>query len=130
DRPNPRNVLRATTVLLMKERAGRVGGAGVRAMLHGILSASANSRVHLIGHSYGCKVVLSALANGSAPPRAVESVLLLQPATSAKCFADADDRSPAGGYRPALERARQPIITAVSSHAEPRTRPCQFAARS
>lgn len=129
DRLNPRNVIRATTVLLMKDRAGRVGGAGVRAMLHGILAASADSRVHLIGHSYGCKVVLSALANGSAPPRPVDSVLLLQPATSAKCFADADDRNPAGGYRPALERSRQPIITTFSSHDVPLTKLFHFAAR-
>jgi hypothetical protein len=129
DRLNPRNVIRATTVLLMKDRAGRVGGTGVRTMLHGILAASADSRVHLVGHSYGCKVVLSALANGSPPPRNVDSVLLLQPATSAKCFADPDDRRPAGGYRPALERSRQPVITTFSSHDVPLTKLFHFAAR-
>lgn len=126
---NPRNVIRSATVLLMKDRAGRVGGAGVRDMLHGILAASPDSRVHLIGHSYGAKVVLSALANGSAPSRPVESVLLLQPATSAKCFADPAAGEPAGGYRPALDRSRQPIMTTFSSHDVPLTKLFHFAAR-
>lgn len=129
DKLNPRNAIRAATVLLMKDRAGRVGGAGVRTMLHGILTASADSRVHLVGHSYGGKVVLSALAHGSGPSRPVDSVLLLQPATSAKCFADPGDGQPAGGYRPALERSRQPIMTTFSRHDTPLTRLFHVAAR-
>lgn len=129
DTLNPRNAIRSATVLLMKDRAGRVGGAGVRTMLHGILKASPDSRVHLIGHSYGAKVVLSALAAGSAPTRPVESVLLLQPATSAKCFADPDGTEPAGGYRPALDRCAQPIMTTFSRHDAPLTKLFHFAAR-
>ncbi len=129
DNLNPRNLIRGATVLLMKDRAGRVGGAGVRDMLHDVLDASTDSRVHLVGHSYGAKVVLSALANGSAPTRGVESVLLLQPATSARCFADPDGTAPAGGYRPALERSRQPIMTTFSSHDVPLTRLFHLAAR-
>ncbi|WP_154402072.1 alpha/beta fold hydrolase [Ornithinimicrobium cavernae] len=129
DRLNPRNIIRSATVLLMKDRAGRVGGAGVRTMLHGILGAATDSRVHLVGHSYGGKVVLSALAHGAAPARPVESVLLLQPATSAKCFADPGDGKPAGGYRPALDRTRQPLMTTFSSHDVPLTKLFHFAAR-
>ncbi|MCK0113170.1 hypothetical protein MWU75_13560 [Ornithinimicrobium sp. F0845] len=129
DKLNPRNVIRSATVLLMKDRAGRVGAAGVRTMLHGILAASEESRVHLVGHSYGAKVVLSALAHGSAPSRQVESVLLLQPATSAKCFADASGGNRAGGYRPALERSKQPIMTTFSRHDAPLTKLFHFAAR-
>lgn len=129
DALNPRNAVRSATVLLMKDRAGRVGGAGVRAMLHRLLEASPDSRVHLIGHSYGGKVVLSALAAGSAPARPVESVLLLQPATSARCFADPDGTRAAGGYRPALERSRQPVMTTFSRHDVPLTRLFHLAAR-
>lgn len=129
DNLNPRNLIRSATVLLMKDRAGRVGGAGVRAMLHDLLEASTDSRVHLIGHSYGAKVVLSALAHGDGPSREVESVLLLQPATSAQCFADPDGAQPAGGYRPALERSRQPIMSTFSSHDVPLTRLFHLAAR-
>lgn len=129
DKLNPRNAIRTATVLLMKDRAGRVGGTGVRAMLHGILSSSPTSRVHLVGHSYGGKVVLSALANGAAPPRPVESVLLLQPATSARCFADPTATQRAGGYRAALERVRQPIMTTFSRHDAPLTKVFHLAAR-
>ncbi|WP_114907549.1 alpha/beta fold hydrolase [Ornithinimicrobium murale] len=129
DKLNPRNLIRSATVLLMKDRAGRVGGAGVRSMLHDLLDSSPDSRVRLIGHSYGGKVVLSALAHGSAPKRPVESVLLLQPATSAKCFADPDREHPAGGYRPALDRARQPVMTTFSRHDVPLTRLFHLAAR-
>lgn len=129
DKLNPLNVVRSATVLLMKDRAGRVGGAGVRTMLHGILDASPDSRVHLVGHSYGAKVVLSALAAGSAPSRQVESVLLLQPATSARCFADPHGEEAAGGYRPALDRSRQPIMTTFSRHDVPLTKLFHFAAR-
>ena len=129
DRLNPRNVIRTATVLLMKDRAGRVGAAGVRAMLHRLVAASTSSRVHLVGHSYGAKVVLSALAHGEAPSRQVESVLLLQPATSAQCFADPGRGGRGGGYRPALERSRQPIMTTFSRHDVPLTRLFHLAAR-
>lgn len=129
DTLNPRNVIRTATVLLMKDRAGRVGAAGVRSLLHDLVSASGDSRVHLVGHSYGAKVVLSALAHGTAPSRPVESVLLLQPATSAKCFADPDGANPAGGYRPALARSRQPVMTTFSRHDVPLTKLFHLAAR-
>lgn len=126
---NPRNAIRSATVLLMKDRAGRVGAAGVRDMLHRLLGASTDARVRLIGHSYGGKVVLSALAAGNAPTRPVESVLLLQPATSARCFADPDGSTPAGGYRPALARSRQPVMTTFSRHDVPLTQLFHVAAR-
>lgn len=129
DALNPRNVIRTATVLLMKDRAGKVGGHGVADLLRGLLAASATSRVHLVGHSYGCKVVLSALANGQAPVRDVESVLLLQPATSALCFARDVEGGRPGGYRVALERTRQPIVTTFSRHDVPLTKLFHLAAR-
>jgi hypothetical protein len=127
---DPRNIVRVATVLLMKDRAGHVGGTGVAAMLRRLVDASPDSRLHLVGHSYGCKVVLSALCNGPAPGRPVESVLLLQPALSCLCFAtDADGKGHAGGYRAALERTRQPIMTTFSSHDIPLTQLFHWAVR-
>jgi pimeloyl-ACP methyl ester carboxylesterase len=117
-------------VLLMKDRAGRVGARGVHDLLGRLVGASPDVRVHLIGHSYGCRVVLSALCAGDPPVRPVDSVLLLEPATSALCFAtDVDGSGRPGGYRPALERSRQPILTTFSGHDVPLTKLFHFAAR-
>jgi hypothetical protein len=122
-----RDGLRLTTVLVMKDRAGRVGGRGVAEALHELADAS-DARISLIGHSYGAKVVLSALTAGSGPSREVDSVLLLQPALSCFAFAANIEGAP-GGYRPALDRVRLPIVTTYSGHDEPLTKAFHLAAR-
>lgn len=111
---DPREILRKATVYLMKDRAGVVGGAGVAPLLREALQESP-IRVHLAGHSYGAKVMLAALAK-LPPGRQVTSVLLLQPAVSARCFADriAEHGDKPGGYRAALERAALPVFTTFS----------------
>ena len=127
---DPRELVRVATVLLMKDRAGRVGGRGVADLLRRLVDASPEVRVHLVGHSYGGKVVLSALCAGSAPSRPVDSVLLLEPALSALCFAtNVDGSGRPGGYRAALERTRQPILTTFSSHDVPLTKFFHLAVR-
>jgi hypothetical protein len=120
---NPRNLVRGTTVWLMKDRSGRVGARGVHDLLDDLL-ASSEAQLHLIGHSYGCKVALSALCSRQLT-RPVESVLLLQPACSHLCFAaDVPGLGQPGGYRNALEpgRCRQPVMATLSSHDRPLTR--------
>lgn len=110
---DPRLVLRMGTVWKMKDRAGTVGANGVHLLLRDLLTAC-DAAVHLIGHSYGCKVMLSALAMGPLS-RPVTSVLLLQPAVSHRCFAaDADGKGHPGGYRVVLERISQPLLTTFS----------------
>ena len=123
-----RNGIRATTVLLMKDRAGRVGGTGVAQMLHRLADASTETRISLAGHSYGAKVVLSAVCNGPAPSRKVDSVLLLQPALSCYAFTSDLEGKP-GGYRPAFDRVRLPIITTYSGHDAPLTKVFHLAVR-
>ena len=109
-----RNAIRGTTVWMMKDRAGVVGARGVSPLLVDLLAAG-NARVHLIGHSYGGKVMLSALSVPPALPRKVHSMLLLQPAVSHLCFADEVplNHNP-GGYRVALGRVERPILTTFS----------------
>lgn len=125
---DPRGLVRLATVLLMKDRAGRVGGRGVADLLEHLLAAG-DAHVHLVGHSYGAKVVLSALV-AKPHSRQVESVLLLQPAVSHLCFAsDVDGAGRPGGYRPALERARQPVMTTYSRHDFPLTKVFHWAVR-
>ncbi|WP_433202257.1 hypothetical protein ACQP00_32015 [Dactylosporangium sp. CS-047395] len=129
---DPRGIIRAATVLLMKDRAGRVGAAGVAPLLEALCRAPGNPRVHLIGHSYGAKVLLSALCTAPADTPPVDSVLLLQPAVSAWCFAGAGHvpgSDGPGGYHAAPERSREPIVTTFSRHDVPLTRLFHWAVR-
>jgi pimeloyl-ACP methyl ester carboxylesterase len=99
----------------MKDRAGAVGATGVHTLLRDVLGATEAS-VHLVGHSYGCKVMLSAVAAG-ALPRRVSSALLLQPAISHRSFAvDADGKGHPGGYRSALQSIAEPVMCTFTSH--------------
>ena len=113
-----RDGIRLTTVLLMKDRSGRVGGNGVARMLRDIARDCSNARISLAGHSYGAKVMLSAVCNGPALSRKVDSVLLLQPALSCYAFT-ADFDGHVGGYHSALDRVREPIVTTYSRHDVP-----------
>ncbi|MEM7130417.1 MAG: hypothetical protein AAF702_29095 [Chloroflexota bacterium] len=110
----PQNAMRMLTVWKMKDRAGLVGSKGLGQLLAQILKHS-DGRVHLVGHSYGCKVILSALCEGETIPRNASSMLLLQPAVNHLCFAaEVPGSGKAGGYRKALERVEQPILSTYS----------------
>jgi hypothetical protein len=132
DKLNPRNIIRGLTVWHIKDRAGTVGANGVADLLIDMLEAStpdantpenarATARLHLIGHSYGCKVMLSAIC-AKELPRPVTSLLLLQPAVSYLCFAEDVGGGKPGGYRAALTRVTQPILTTFSRHDRPLTK--------
>ena len=109
---DPRNLVRVTTVMQMKDRAGVVGRDGVGPLLHDLGVANEQVRIHLIGHSYGCIVVLSALAADVNANLRVQSVLLLQPAVSQWCFAkQIPGTNRPGGYRKALDRVKGPVFT-------------------
>lgn len=113
---NPRELLRKVTVFTMKDRAGVVGSTGVAELVRDAVESS-KIRVHLAGHSYGAKVVLAALARLPAPLQ-VTSVLLLQPAVSARCFAERiPERGGApGAYRQVLGKTVLPLFTTFSEH--------------
>jgi pimeloyl-ACP methyl ester carboxylesterase len=113
---DPREIIRKATVFLMKDRAGTVGAAGVAELVRDV-AAIKNLRVHLTGHSYGAKVMLSALAR-LPESRQVTSVLLLQAAVSARCFAPAiPERSgKPGGYHEVLGKSVLPPFVTFSPH--------------
>jgi pimeloyl-ACP methyl ester carboxylesterase len=71
---------------------------------------ASESRVHLVGHSYGAQVMLSAVTNATLP-RPIHSMLLLQPAVSRLCFARDVGTGRAGGYRQSLPKIRLPILS-------------------
>jgi len=112
---DPRRALRVASVYLMKDRAGTVGWHGVAALVHDLLAAS-NAPLHLVGHSYGAKVVLSALA-GARLPRPVSSALLLEPAVSHLCFAaQSPINGGKGGYHDVLSTIEDSIVMTYSAH--------------
>jgi hypothetical protein len=112
---DPRNLLRLGSLWKMKARAGTVGAFGVGPLIRHVLENS-DARLHLIGHSFGARVVLSALASDT-PARPARSMLLLQPAVNRWCFADdVAGTGRSGGYRPVLDRVEQPVLSTFSSH--------------
>lgn len=117
DKLDPRNIIKPFTVWQMKDRAGVVGSRGVSDLLRELLQHS-SARIHLLGHSFGCKVVMSATA--SLPERAlrkVHSALLLQPAISQYAFAPVVPESGLqGGYFGNLARIELPVVTTFSSN--------------
>ena len=111
---DPRNLVRVGTLWKMKARAGEVGVNGVGPLLREVLRTSA-ARLHLIGHSFGARVLLSAMA-AQAPVRPARSMLLLEPAVNRWCFAPVvESTGVPGGYRPVLDRVEQPILTTFTN---------------
>ncbi len=112
----PRQAIRAFSVWQMKDRAGVVGSNGVSPLLRELIAANANARTHLVGHSFGAKVVLSAVASGAPlADDAVESILLLQPAVNFWCFAqDVDGLGFPGGYHDVPRAVKQPLTMTFS----------------
>lgn len=114
---DPRWALRIASVYQMKDRAGIVGGNGVAALLRDLQGASDKPRpLHLVGHSYGCKVVLSALLHAGEDAQ-VQTVLLLQPAMSHLAFADTiPDLNQPGGYQVIPDRVKRSLVMTYSAN--------------
>jgi hypothetical protein len=122
----PVDGVRLFSVWQMKDRAATVGGNGVAVLLRDLMAASAGrpdrpaARTHLIGHSFGAKVLLSAICNPGDLDRPVSSLLLLQPAINQYGLADhVPHRAGPGGYHPALARVSQPILSTFSNRDVP-----------
>lgn len=115
---DPTDLVKLASLYQMKDRAGRVGTRGVSVLLRNMLAATqANgAKVHVFGHSFGAKVMLSAICAPQALPQEPASLLLLQPAISHLCFAtNVPGRGGEGGYRAALDRVQSPIFSTFSS---------------
>ncbi len=124
-----RDTLRQATVWLMKDRAGRVGRDGLSPLLADLMRSAPQARLHLVGHSFGCRALLAAIC-ADPPPRPVTSLLLLQAAINHLCFAiDPAGNGRPGGFRPALERVEEPILATFSKNDQSLTRFFQLALR-
>ena len=113
---DPRNILKPFTLWQMKDRAGRVGAHGVAPLLTDLLANNDTARIHLLGHSFGCKVVMTATSAMPSPSRQIESALLLQAAVSQYAFSPSvPGLNVPGGFVKALDRVRLPIFATYSS---------------
>jgi len=115
---DPRNLVKPFTVWQMKNRAGEVGANGLAPLLEALLARTdASTRIHLLGHSFGCKVVMTGACVMAKPARTIESALLLQGAVSQYAFADdVPERNVPGGFHKALERVKRPIMATFSRY--------------
>ena len=107
---------RAATFKLMKERAGIVGRRAVASTLDQIQSAFPRVRVHLAGHSFGCRAIASAAVVMVKP---VASMTLLQGAMSHNSFSpDFKGNQHAGGFRDVITggKCRGPMLITYSVH--------------
>jgi len=105
DMLDPKHLLRLFSVYKMKDRAGKVGAHGVADLLRDLTKIG--PPVHLTGHSFGAKVMLSAVAAGAPPDPKPATALLLQPAISHLCFAtEVKGRDGHGGYFAVLDERR------------------------
>lgn len=105
-----RELLRVLSYYEMKNRAGVIGRVGLGPLLAGL---PGDPRVHLVGHSFGARMVSYAL---TAPGWTARSLLLVQGAFSHFAFAPElpFDRARAGGLGGASARVAGPLAATFS----------------
>jgi hypothetical protein len=115
-----REVLRTLSYYEMKNRAGVVGRSGLGPLLVKLKQARVGIRVHLMGHSFGARLISFALAGlpasmtGEASP--VKSLLLIQGAFSHFSFASqAPVTAGAGALAPYANRVDGPLLATFSA---------------
>ena len=96
-----RNFLNYTTYYQMKERAGAIGQGGLNLLLTRLKNRFPALKIHLIGHSFGGRLVTATAAGQDVPPAfRPASMTLLQAAFSHFGFArDYDHRQSNGLFR-------------------------------
>ncbi|MFG2122345.1 serine-threonine protein kinase [Streptomyces sp. NPDC048710] len=114
--PNPwegaKELLRQATYYTMKRRAGTVGEHGLGPFVGQLAQAATGVRVHLVGHSFGGRLVAFALRGLPDGVRAVKSVTLLQGAFSHYAFAARLPQDPdtAGALKDRHKRIDGPLV--------------------
>lgn len=95
-----KNLLNGVTYYEMKARAGTVGEKGLAPLVKRIRSRRDGLRIHLVGHSFGGRLVTAAAS--ALPADALASMTLLQAAFSHFGFADEWKPGQPGGFRGAV----------------------------
>jgi hypothetical protein len=113
-RSGARNALNLATYYTMKQRAGDTGRRGVAPVLRQLRQAVPDLRLHLVGHSFGGRLVAAAALgeDDTDPALPVDSVTLLQAAFSHHGFAEDYEPGKHGFFRNVLSgaRVRGPLV--------------------
>jgi hypothetical protein len=108
------NFLNYTTYYLMKARAGDVGVKGVAPLIQKLRGSRGDLRIHMIGHSFGCRLASAAInALPEQEQFRPDTVLLLQGAFSHNGFAlDDGGEVGRGVFRDVIDqkKVRGPIL--------------------
>ncbi|MEV7615604.1 serine-threonine protein kinase [Streptomyces sp. NPDC089799] len=113
-----KELLRQATYHRMKKRAGVVGERGLGPVLTELSRSRPGLRIHLIGHSFGARVVSFALRAVPDGWRFVRSLTLLQGAFSHYAFADRlpHDGDRGGALAGLQRRVDGPVVSCHSRH--------------
>jgi hypothetical protein len=109
--------VRFASFFQMKARAGVVGEKGVGRFLARLAETRPDVRVHLVGHSFGARVVsysLKGLASPDASP--VHSLTLIQGAFSHWTFADPQPWGHPGELSAFADRVHGPLVAIFSQY--------------
>ena len=118
--PNPwkgaRELLRQAAYFAMKRRAGTVGERGLGPAVGRLAAVAPEVRVHLVGHSFGGRLVSFALRGLPEGVHSVKSVTLLQGAFSHYAFAARlpDDPRTGGVLQGQQNRVDGPLVCCYS----------------
>ncbi|MFH8341393.1 serine-threonine protein kinase [Streptomyces sp. AM6-12] len=118
--PNPwegaKELLRQAAYYQMKGRAGTVGEHGLGPLLGQLAARAPGVRVHLVGHSFGARLVSFALRGLPGEARPVKSVTLLEGAFSHHAFAERlpDDPHKSGALKDQQRRIDGPLVCCYS----------------
>ncbi|MEV6484599.1 serine-threonine protein kinase [Streptomyces sp. NPDC051576] len=118
--PNPwsgaRELLRQAAYFAMKRRAGTVGERGLGPVVGRLAAVAPEVRVHLVGHSFGGRLVSFALRGLPEGVHTVKSVTLLQGAFSHYAFAARlpDDPRTGGVLQGQQNRVDGPLVCCYS----------------
>ena len=100
-----RRLLNFTTYYEMKERAGTVGRVGGSVLLRALRHAAPEARLHLVGHSFGARLVTAA-ASELPPGTSGVTLTLLQAAFSHNGLASKFDGTHDGAFRRIVSEGR------------------------
>jgi len=111
-----KDALRVATFWKMKARAGQVGRSGLGPLLEQLHIAAPTVRVHLIGHSFGARLVANALAGVSgAAASPIASLTLVQGAFSHWAFAQHNPWDVQGSLFGTADRVHGPLVATFSA---------------
>ncbi|MER6780161.1 MULTISPECIES: serine-threonine protein kinase [unclassified Streptomyces] len=113
-----KELLRQATYYQMKRRAGVVGERGLGPVLAELAGRRPALRIHLIGHSFGARVVSFSLRAVPDGARYVKSATLLQGAFSHYAFTDRlpHDKGSGGALRGMQRRVDGPVVACHSPY--------------